>query len=91
MPRACRLLSITLPTPGISRTSSGARNFASSPGTIQRTPFGLACAEETLAISREVPIPTEQLSPVSAFMRWCRVCAALSGGPCRRSVPVMSR
>ncbi len=62
MPRSWRCFSMTLPTPGISRTSSGARNFASSPGTIHSTPLGLACAEETLAISRDDPMPTEQLS-----------------------------
>ena len=63
MPSACRWVSMTLPTPGISRTSSGARNLASSPGTIQSTPLGFACAEETFAIRRELPIPTEQFSP----------------------------
>jgi hypothetical protein len=29
----------------------------------------LACPEETFAIRRELPIPTEQFNPVSAFMR----------------------
>src|ERR1039458_10087430 len=65
MPMACSFCSITLPTPGMSPTASGARNFASSPGRTQSTPFGLALAEETLAISREVPIPIEQFSCVA--------------------------
>ena len=66
---AVMMSAMASPTPGISRTSSGARNFASSPGKIQRTPLGLACPEETFAIRRELPIPTEQFNPVSALMR----------------------
>ena len=42
-------------------------------------------------ISREVPIPIEQFSAVAAFISPCRRFALRKGGPCRRSVPVMSR
>src|SRR5437870_138819 len=39
----------------MSRTSRGARTLASSPGITQSTPLGLALAEETFAIRREMP------------------------------------
>ena len=55
----------------MSPTSSGARNFASCPGSAHSTPLGLAFADETFAISREVPIPIEQLSCVSVFISSC--------------------
>src|SRR3989442_246407 len=45
----------------MSRTSRGARTLASSPGITQSTPLGLALAEETFAIRREMPLPIEQL------------------------------
>ena len=54
-------------------------------------PFGLAWSEVTFATRREVAMPMEQFSCVSAFMRSCSRCAARNGGPCRRSVPVISR
>src|SRR5438067_6143937 len=69
-PRPFRCRSVIFPTPGISRTSSGARKLTSCPGTIQRTPFALALADETLATSLEIPIPRKQLSWVSDFILW---------------------
>src|SRR5216683_964 len=69
----------------MARTSRGARNFDSSPGTIHNTPLGLACADETFAISRDEPMPIEQFNCVSSFIRWCSLCAARSGGPCSRN------
>jgi len=43
------------------------------------------------ATRREVATPMEQLSRVASRMASCSECAARNGGPCRRSVPVMSR
>src|SRR5215468_7149060 len=40
---------------------------------------------------REAPMPIEQLSCVSSLTFACREWAARMGGPCKRSVPVMSR
>ena len=91
MPSACRFFSVTLPTPGTLRTSSGARKAASCPGITHSTPLGLAWSELILATRREAAMPMEQFSPVAAFMRSCSRCAARRGGPYRRSVPVMSR
>jgi hypothetical protein len=91
MPSAFRCFSVTLPTPGTLRTSSGARKAASWPGITHSTPLGLAWSELILATRREAAIPMEQFRPVSAFMRWCSRCAARKAGPYRRSVPVISR
>ena len=52
----------------MSPTASGARNFASSPGSTHSTPFGFALAEQTFAMSREVPIPIEQFNCVADFI-----------------------
>jgi hypothetical protein len=54
-------------------------------------PCGLAWSEQILATSREVAAPVELFNPVSALMALCSLCAASIGGPCSRSVPVMSR
>jgi len=53
--------------------------------------IGFAWSEQIFATTREVPIPTEQFSRVNSFIRACSKCAARKGGPCSRSVPVMSR
>ena len=45
-------------------------------------------AEESMA---PFPIPIEQFRCVSCLIFSCRLCAARIGGPCNRSVPVMSR
>ena len=54
---------VTGPTPGIARTDSGANVEASAPGGTTRTPLGLASSLATLAISLDVPMPTEAVNP----------------------------
>jgi NAD(P)-dependent dehydrogenase (short-subunit alcohol dehydrogenase family) len=58
-----------LTTAGISRTSRGARIWLPVPVRIHKTPLGLACADETFAIRRELPMPIEQFRFVYDFMR----------------------
>ena len=85
MPWSFSRCSITLPTPGILRTSSGARKSTSPPGTIQSTPLGLAWSEQTFATRREVPMPMEQFSCVSGLHRLVQRV----GGAHRRSMQAL--
>jgi len=80
MPSACRLLP-SLPTPGF-RGRQAAQETSLLLGNNPKHPVGFACAEDTFAISRELPIPTEQLSRV--FPSCARVGHVR---PERRTVP----
>ena len=61
------------------------------PAGTQTSPRGLACSLATFATRRVAPSPPEQGKPVVAVISRSSLCAAASGGPCRRSVPARSR
>ena len=77
--------------PGILRTGSGAKNFASFPGATHTSPRGFACSLAIFATRRVEASPPEHGREVVAVISRNNLSAAANDGPCIRSVPERSR